>query len=375
MIPHSQAFHDAMLAGAPVVMRAWIQRQGRTILGPERMFLSDVTVDLDEFAAQRRVLRAKVADVDGVLRPRFATDALAPFGNEMVLQAGFALSIGPEYVQLGIFRLELAEGTADGFVDLTGYDRSIVIAKALDEQPHVIASGTVLADAISAWIDEKYPGIEFFADAGSYGQTIDATLVYEDGGESGDPWANMTKLALLFGRELFVDYTGAVIMRPVPTQTGDPSAVYKPDEFNMAISATTRLSPGDLRNVVKIVGAGSALTDTIVSTAEVDDPSDPLYAGATGAFGRRPITIRSPAVTSQDQADTAAAATLVTKKGASENISLNLVPIMVHEPGDIVAFTSERQDIAEVLALSRWTLNVALRSSMSVATRLLRPAA
>lgn len=375
MLAHSDAFTEAARSGAPSLVKAWVQRQNTTIFGPDGIVLNNASVTFDEFAASRRGLSMKLEDPDGTLRPRFATDAFAPFGNELVLQSGFELPDGSsEFVQLGIFRLTVAGADSTGIITLTGLDRSIVVATALNETPYVIPAGTTLTAAIGDYLDSKYPGIPFIPDPSAAGLTLPSTMLYEEGTTSGDPWKNMRDLALTFGRELFVDAFGRAILRPVPIQTGAPyAAVYKPGEFNMASGSSTTYDPSGVFNVVKVIGAGSDLTGTIVGMAEIVDHSDPLFAGVGSVFGRRPYILRSSQIDTQDRADEAAASILIQKRGASETVTLQLVPMAAHEPGDIVAYTSDLEQIDGVFVLSRWQLDAQLRQQMSVATRVLRP--
>lgn len=374
MLAHSQAFHRALLEGAPMFTKAWVQRAGRTVFGPAGVFLDQAKIDFDEFAASRRVLSAKIADVDGLLRPRFATNTFAPFGNELVVTAGPQVSPGVvEYAQLGVFRLLATTTDTTGWLTVTGFDRAYVVASQGNEAPYVIPSGTTLASAMSEYLQAKYPGIEFLYDGAAAAEIIGTTIVYEEGDSSGNPWANMSDLALEFGREFFIDAFGRAIMRPVVTQIGAPyAAIYSPGEMNVIIGASVILDARGVKNVVKLVAESSALSATITSTAEVTDLSDPLYAGVGSTVGRLVEHVQSSTVTSQDQADMATAAILAQKKGVSENITLQIAPILVHEPGDVVAGTSDRESITGVFALSRWSLDLSMKSTMNVATRILR---
>lgn len=373
-LPHSDAFHAAMLAGAPFKTRATVRRQGKTIFGPEGIFLSQPTIDCDEFAASRRVLHASIPDVDGLLRPLFATSSFAPFGSELVVSAGLDVGAGVyEFVQLGVFRLLVTKtDSSTAMMSVEGQDRSWPISSQTDENPHVIAAGSTLPAAILSWAQEKIPDVVMLTDGTAASQIIASQLVFEEGATSGDPFQNMRDLARMFGRELFFDVYGRLVLRLIPTQTGAPyAATYTPGDMNVAINSSVTMDVRGVFNVVKITAQGSSLNESLVGKAEVTDRGDPMFAGVGSLVGRLIYETTTSALDSQAAVDAAAAATLVQKKGISQGVSVTIAPVLIHEPGDVVAYSSEREGIKGVYALSRFSLPLDYARSVAVQTRVL----
>jgi hypothetical protein len=175
VLAHSEEVAEQLRAGARVAERARIQRGGQTML--DGLQLLDVTVDLDENAASERSFSALIADPDGSLRPQLGTDALAPFGNELVYEIGvWRPSIADfEWSSAGVYRLSVTGGDTTRTLQLKGLDRSVVIARARNEVPYVILGGTPLAQAIYDYAAAKFPDVEFEADPDAWTTKISST--------------------------------------------------------------------------------------------------------------------------------------------------------------------------------------------------------
>jgi hypothetical protein len=368
VLAHSEEVAEQLRAGARVAERARIQRGGQTML--DGLQLLDVTVDLDENAASERSFSALIADPDGSLRPQLGTDALAPFGNELVYEIGvWRPSIADfEWSSAGVYRLSVTGGDTTRTLQLKGLDRSVVIARARNEVPYVILGGTPLAQAIYDYAAAKFPDVEFEADPDAWTTKISSTpKVYEEGDRTGDPWSNMRDLAAQYGRDLFFHASGRLVLQPII----DPAEAvttwdYSAGDGNMATTGSTLMDSTGRANVAVVMAEGSAIDPPLRAIAEVTDPGSPLYPGT---MGRVPIFLSSTMFTSAEQVADAAAALLQRQTGTADTVPFSAAANHLHEPRDVVLYGSELLDVRTRLVLSRWTLPGNLRGEVAYETR------
>lgn len=371
MLAHSQAFADAVIFGGDPIHRVTILRGGDTIR-TGLQFLPGATILLDETAASRRVLsNAFIADPDGTLAAH-PWSPVAPYGSEVFVEIGFDLpGVGPKYVPAGVFRLQRTPQSSDtSAVDVSGPDRSAVIAASRNEEPYVIAPNTTVGDAIGAYLHAKYPALPLeFADE-AYDVTIGRSpLVYLEGDLNGDPWQNSAALAAGAGLELYMTPDGAARLRVVPDVTdGVVAWEYLPGPRQLAIDGTNTPDTTGVYNVAVVTTQGTGVDVPLRAVREIVDPASPVFPDPNG-FGRRPIFMTVGFAYSQDQVDAAADALLRRKSGAAEGVTFSAVPHPAHEPGDIVRHATVARPDPRLLALSRWSLPVALDQAAVYDTR------
>lgn len=367
MLPHTQEYADTLRSGnVNVDVTARSTRNFETVTAGLDVIKATVTVD--GTAAVVRSLSADIADPDGALAPRRATDALAPFGNELVIESGLLLPNGTfEYKVCGVFGIEWSEKGL-GVVSVSGKDRSAKIASARHEQPYVIPSSTFLADAWGDLIQAKYPGIPMELDPDAFREKTAATIAWGEGDTDGDPWANARTLATTYGRESVIDPFGTAVLRKVvdPTLAG-VTWDYVAGPENLAVDpSSNRLDPTGLYNVWVVEAAGTATDPPVRATVEITDPGDPLYPG--GPFGRRPKFYSSPLLTSVEQCQSAGEGFRLAQQGLTANLTFSAVPNACHEPNDLVRVESKELGERKLVALVKWSFSPMLTTPAQYTT-------
>lgn len=372
MQPRSAAFDRAITAGVPQAICQALPLKRGVPYGPVIDLLPGATVVLDETQASRRVFAGSVAN-DGTLAPRVPTDALAPFGMELAVRTGIQYTDGStETIPTGIFRLETAAMNMLGQIDLTGNDRSIVIANAGNEQPFIMPGGQPLDEAIGRYIASKYPAMPFIPNAACHQMVLGPTPTVFPEGSDENAWTDSMSLAFGFGCELFVNAEGSAILQPMPDPTLlTPSWIYTPGPANLATAGNTTLdvSPGNVYNVVVVESSGTGIPVPIQGSAEVTDPRSPIYPDPDG-FGRRVLFYQTSQLGSVEQCNFTARQILNRFTGTATNPAFSGVPHPCHEPGDVVVFASNALGIATTTCLSSWTFQLDMQAASAYTTRM-----
>lgn len=369
MLSRSAEFDETMIAGpSSTAVTATLIRRGVPIQTVP--LLPGAAVTLDEMQAYRRTFTGTLGD-DGTLAPHLASDPLAPYGVELAVSTSILRLDGvSESVPAGVFRLNTVATSSVGLITVTGQDRGVVVAAALNEAPYAIPPNTPLDIAIGAYLALKYPLLPFTADPGAHQQSLGPTPTVFQEGSSGDPWSDCRKLATQFGRELFVDANGTATLRVIPNPTNTPlSWVYTPGQMNMATVGTDTFdtTPGKLYNIAIVSSSGAGVVP-VAATESITDPTSPLFPDPLG-FGRRPTFYSSTQLRTTEQCSTAAAGLLNLNQGVDRNVSFSAVPHPAHEPGDVVAYSSKALGVTASVCLSSWTLQLDLLKEANYKTR------
>lgn len=378
MQSRSAAFDAAVLTGGRVVQNVYVTRMIGGFAVPVLTALQPLPgskVSLDRRANIRRTLDLSLADPTGTMMPRTATDALAPYGNEVVVQVGFQYIDGTtELMAAGVFRIEDVDTDEAGNIKLKGRDRGAVIEQALFESPYALTPGQNLGTAITTMLQSRFNGTlptNFSATAATVPPTA---TVYLEGTLTGNPWQNAIDLATAVGYELFFDGAGVCVFRPIPSPVALSSVwTYAPGANAMVLNEQDALTSKDVYNVIVVageggpIGASGSAVNPIRSVVAVTDPSSPIYPSS--AFGRRPFAIQDSTITTQAQADSTAAALLLRYAGSGEAITFGAAPNPAHEPGDVVRL--QEPDLLKLdvyVVLDAWDLDLGLRSESKYAT-------
>lgn len=361
-------FDRAVIEGGAAKVKGRVIRGGLTVIDDLPIVSASVTVDAT--AAQRRTCQVIATDTDGTLSPTVSADPLSPYGSELVLSCGFEWPVGaPELLAQGVFRITSADPDGMGEIRLTGVDRSTVVQEARHEVPYVIPAGTNAGTAIDNLVAAKLPGVVLATSA--VGTTLPLT-VFEEGDKSGDPWRNVADLAAAIGHEAFFGVNGEFVRRPVPNPTTDPLVwAYAPGADALVIGSRNPLETANAKNVAIVIGEGTGVPVPVRGVAQVTDPSSPLFPAS---FGRRPVFLTTPLVTTQAQADAAALALLQRRAGGSERLTFSAAPHPAHDAGDVVLVTNEGLGITVAVVLVSFTLDLSLTSAVSYTTQARRSA-
>jgi len=246
----------------------------------------------------------------------------APIPQELLVPANGAY----ELVPLGVFRITSVkvEEDKDGNVTMTinGSDLSLVIQQnqwtgpvTVAQQPYTIPVEAIssiditpeqcyvastIMEAIKILINNRWPvhpayGPPRFNFSGVIDQPITTAIVmgssYNGGSMSGSPWQDITALATALGAELYVDATGAFVVRTVPDPNGIPPVWSLLDgDGGLLTKATREVNINKTVNYVIATGEGVGTTVPLRATAIDNDPSSPTYyQGPLGRIiGREP---------------------------------------------------------------------------------------
>lgn len=339
--------------------------------GTETGFTTAVegTVSLDMGAATRG--RSDVTFVDdGTLGliPSAATDALAPYGNEIRIERGLRYADGTEeFVALGTHRIDESTATDDGegvTVQVSALDRSARIIDGRFEDAYSVAAGTTYTTAILTAIQAVYPDVSYsFATSA----LTTPTLVAEIGG---DRWQFCQSMATSMGMDLYFDGDGILTLKPVPS----PVASQRVAEI---VEGTDGVLTGVSRRWTRqgtynrVVATGETTTEGVAPVRGVatdDNPLSPTYY--YGDFGRVPAFYVSEMITTTAQANDAAAGQLATQLGTARQVSFGSIVNPALEPGDVVRIARASLDLDEDHVIDSLTIPLAADGEMSGSTRI-----
>lgn len=371
MLDRTAAFDKALLRGAPVVAPQLTVIRAGVGQGTYRL-LPGATIQMDENAASRRTFTGTLANAGGLLAPLKATDPLAPYGIEGTVTVGLILPDGSQEIkQLGVFRLNVVGVDTNGLITVSGPDRSQVVAANLNQAPYTIPANTPLDDAVTQYLQSKYPSLPVLMDAGLHDFTTPATpVVYEEGSNSGNPWSNCEDLLNDAGRELFIDSTGRAVGRVIPDPTMQVPVFDYDKTTGLVTTGTHTIDTSSVINIAIVETTGSATITTPVSgQAEITDPTSPIFPDPN-VFGIRVSVTQSTTATTSDQCVAAAQGILNRKYGSDHNIQFSAVPNPCHEPGDVVHFQNDLLGVDYNLVLSAFQLQIDLLAATAYTTRL-----
>lgn len=360
----SDEFLAALEGSHTVIHRAELYKGNDLIMDDVPIIGGTVTDDSQ--AVIRRRASVALAPEDRVLAALASLvpsdGGLWPTGNEMRVYSGIRLVTGDELVSLGVFRISkpTAVETSDGItITIDGYDRSRSVSRARFTSPYVVAQGTNYATAIKDLILSRLPQMnadtDFLFMETNY-TTPQIVLTMDD-----DPMGTALSMASSIGAELFFDGSGICVLRPEPDPLYDlPVATYSPEEAVLT-SVARGLDDEQAYNGVVVVSENSELTEPIRSEAWDTNPNSPTYYDPDypqdSLYGPVPYFITTQYITTQSQADDAAAANLARVLGVIENVSFDSVSNPAHESGDIIAVESPRVGASGINILDSLTIN------------------
>lgn len=306
----------------------------------------DGSVTLDAKAATRgRLDLTLAADSASGLVPSDPSDPLAPYGSEISVARGIEYPEGDsELIPLGVYRIEDVEVLDAGdnlALRVVGLDRSKRIIDARFEEPYEIAAGTNYADAILETVQAAHPEVEH--DFTTTSRTT-PLLVAEEGE---DRWAFCQEMATAIGCELFFDGDGVLVLRAVVEPAGGaPDWHLVEGDDGVLIEASRRWTRAGAYNRVIVTGENlGEAAEPVRGVATDDNPNSPTYY--FGPFGRVPRFYRSEFITTEEQAEGAAAAILGRELGTTRSVQFGTVVNPKLAPGSMVRIARQRAGINE----------------------------
>lgn len=329
----------------------------------------DGTVTLDQTAATRGRLDLTIVD-DGTLGlvPKAATDPLSPYGNEIQVSRGVLYDdASSELASLGVFRIDEVDVTeTSGGVEIkvAGLDRSARIIDAEFEEPYQVAASTNYATAILAVIQDAYPDVQHRLTATS--AITPGTLIAQEGD---DRWAFAQSMATAIGMALYFDGDGVLVLEPV-TAVGSSPAVVQLTEGVGGVLVQAGRSWKRQGAYNRYIATGENTGDATAPARGVatdDNPLSPTYY--YGPFGKVPGFYQSQLITTDAQAQDAAAAMLAKQLGTSESVSFGAVVNPALEPGDVARIARAKLGINEDHILDQIVIPLAASGTMTGQTR------
>jgi hypothetical protein len=294
--------------------------------------LTGGSVQVDSTAAVRRRCSCSIVDPDLTMVPVDATDVLSPYGYEIRLWRGLEYVSGEvELIPLGTFRISSVKVSDEGAVsiDLSGFDRSRSVSRARFESPYAIAAGTNYVSAIQALVSSRLPGVLFSSLTTA---AVTPVLLFD---QASDPWQAATSMAGAIGAEIFFDPMGICVIRTEPNPSGAPlTFIYEEGTNATILSVENNLTDEPGYNGVVVDGEPASGTPVHSVVYDADATSPTYYLGR---YGKVPTFVKSQYITTQGQADEAAAAALRRERGGTEQLGFSAIPNPAHEGGDLVS--------------------------------------
>lgn len=297
----------------------------------------------------RRSVSLTLVDDSGDLVPAGASDALAPYGNEISLYASLNLGGAVEWIPVGVFGIQSAVSAWAGgavTVAVTGRDRSQRVAQDLLTDYLSIAAGTGIGAAIHTLIDDALPASQQFSFAAL--STVIAAQTYQPGD---DRWAQATALAQDAGCLLYFDPAGVCTLIPVPDASTAPVAwQFAPGETSVAVSAQNSLDRTEAANVIIVTAQGTGVDVPLISIARDTNPNSPTYVN--GKFGAAVKSLSTSTLTTQADVDTYAAAQLRLYAGVTQQAQLTALPLWHLDAWDVI-----QADVSKVALSGRYVID------------------
>ena len=339
------------------------------------LYPNDGTVTVDATRAVRRSLSMSLADSDGTLMPSLPGDLLAPFsGNLVKVWRGVTYPDGTyDEAPCGVFTITNVDITrgADGILlDVQGEDLAWLVSQRLYTKIFAISSGTNIATAIGAVLDDRYPSLP--QNLATTQWTTPTCRPGFDG--QTDPWAFCQQLANAAGQELFMDANGVATTSNIPNISGtNVVATFAEGSAGVMLDLKRSMSVERMPNGVRVSAEGTEYGVPWVSVAWDDDPQSPTYRDPAGNDSPSDVVqeFSTPLVrgsaTDTDQTDGMASALLQTVIG--QPLELSMVPNPALDVRDLIQVTSTRLGINTTAMVDSISLPLSAGGTMSVNAR------
>ena len=345
----SPAFQAAIATGYQAYLQADVLVGG--VPAVSGLSVSDGQVVLSRGAAQRRTFTLSLTLDDPSLIPSDNSSAMAPFGSEVQLFAGWidpstkAPYIIPstgmvELVSQGIFAYTTGTPTDTGS-DLTfpmsGYDRSWSLSQRKFKSAFNVTAGTAPETAIQDILAAQYPSSPALS-CPPTGFALPA-MSFTQGS---DPWQACLTIAAAAGLELFYNAVGVPTALPTPNPGSAPTAwTYADDGSGNAPWSTCArsLTRENIFNDFIVSGTGSQITPCSAEASDTN-PLSPTYTG--GGFGDVPSFPTSSSITDSSVALAAAQNALTQSLGSVEVFTLTASPAPMFDVDDVVGLVATR---------------------------------
>lgn len=347
-----------------------------------------ITVD-GSASIQRRLDNLMIVDASGDLVPDEVTDLFSVVSNnELRVYTGMEVPDLDVTVLLlqGIFGLEGATVEDSGgslTITLSAYDRARQISRSKLTVPKKLAASnppttTAITAAQQLIIDARSGGAGWAPQFKVQGIDPGKLSPYDKGGipevildEGTDPWEAARKIISDIGWEMFMDWDGQILMRPVLDPNSDAltsSWTYAEGIDSTLIGLVRGFSNEEAFNGQIVTGENSSNGFPARGQAWDDDSASPTWY--LGPYGKVPEFYRTELVRTDAQAAEVAKARLNQRKGANERMQFSIVPNHAHEVGDVVTITRARSKVDRTYIIDSFSLALgATGGDMVITTR------
>lgn len=294
--------------------------------------IEDGSVTVDRGSKVRRALTLTVAD-PGLL-PWGSTDTLAPYGQQLVAQAGIQLTSGIEWCPLGTFTIDQPSGDTDGLAQLTLTGASSEVL--LQDSPFTAATSTkgyaTCVDAITALIRAILPNA-VVVNSTSDGRNPSIAVTTWDAGA--DRWDAICQIAAAMSAEIGVDAQDRFVITDIPNPAAATSAVWDVTYGGTLVTDKRGMSRAGVYNGVLVTGENTSSNTPPVSYLATDSSStSPTRWG--GPLGQKVKPVSSNLITTTGAAQALAEALLRDTLAPNITASVDVVPNPALDAGDIV---------------------------------------
>lgn len=314
MRPVSAEFLSALRGSHSSDARARVVEPGQTGWNPDGVEIPVITGDIqmDAKAQIRSTLDLSTEGVDvsgNRMWPSYASDLLAPYGNEIYVERGTKFGGTTTWVPLGYFRTYTPEqeDPPDGPIRIAGRDRMSAVIDGKLLNPVQFAASRTRASVVDQLVSQVLPGVEIEWDSGST-VTLGRALVAEE-----DRYEFLNNLVTSAGKIWYFDARGALVIKAPPSPS---SPVWDVDhgKSGVLVEMSRDLTREGIFNGVVATGEGSDTSPPARAVAVDGSTRSPTYW--YGGFGQVPTFYSSSFITTKAQAFAAASALLARSLGA-----------------------------------------------------------
>jgi hypothetical protein len=357
----SAAFLRTVVGSHTAVMEATVCSTYQTSLTPTGTDIDiiDGTVVIDGTADIRSTLDL-TTDVPW---PQHVGDLAAPYGNEIYIKRG--IKYGDELIEwvgLGYFRIQepQQDEVPDGPIKLTGRDRMAGIIDARLLQPVQFAAGATLGNIMSTLVRQVYPNVVIVWDDATDASTLTRSLIAEE-----DRFAFLDDLVRSVGKVWYFDQIGQLSIKTPPSPS-NPVWEVASGAGGALVALSRKLTRDGVYNAVVAQGEATDTQAPVRAVAYDNNTNSPTYF--YGRFGPVPRFYSSSFITTQSQAQNAAATMLRTQLGLAYNVDLTAVPNPALEPYDPVTVRVPLEG-ARIHVLEAVTVPLTVKGALTATTR------
>lgn len=250
--------------------------------------------------------------------PRFPTDLLAPYGNEVFIRYGIPTGTETVWTPMGYYRIDDTEqrDTSDGPIRLTGPDRWQSLKDARLITPRQYQSTQTVAFMVTDLVMDVLPGAVIAWDDDTDQQEIGRGILVEE-----DRSAALRDLATARGKVAYFDSLGILRFETAP----DPDEIVwdiAAGKNGVLVTSSRRVSREGMFNGVVARGQGATEKPALGVAVDLGEHSPTKWGSR---FGKVPFIYSSPLVTDDDTGFAAAAAILQRSIGKPYSVDFGTV--------------------------------------------------